>query len=625
METHSIRFATPKAPREQLVLFPQCLDQLVAEDAPVRTFAALLDEVDWSAWEQEYEGCGQPPIHPRYLAGAILFGLLHKVRSTRELEEAACKHLDLIWLLEGFTPDHSTFAKFRQRHAQAIKDLQKQIAKVLVLKREEALLQLIIDGTRLRADSDRHGARTAHAIEMIISELERRMEELRRNDEQAALETDDFEGVEQQEDKRETLARLDKQIAQLQKQRAKYQKALGIAHKRDARAQKHDGKKAKPVRVPVTDPESHVLPNKEGGYAPNYTPVATVESQTGAIVHADVLAGSDEAGAVVPALRAAEALTGQKPDAVLSDTNFASGEVLSALDAEDIAAYMPTRSASPPDNPALRPDPSTPVSEEARKRLPKHGRQFARTAFVYNPQADVYHCPMGHALTPYRQHKNKHGVPCTYYRCNACPDCPLASDCIKGKVSSRSITRDEHEPLREAAAQRMATTEGKAIYNKRAPVIEGAFGIIKLCFGIRRFFLRGHANVRTEWTWICTAFNLKKLLVLASSSASGAPTTGNRHCITPQKRHYGRIMRVFGASFVETIRHRILRALQAPRRCPYVKKEQLPKSTGPFAGMTVLGQVWPPGHPRGAGPRATRQSRSRKSLFQKEIASLRSQ
>ena len=31
-----------------------------------------------------------------------------------------------------------------------------------------------------------------------------------------------------------------------------------------------------PKRVPITDPQSRVTPNKEGGFAPNYTPLAMV-------------------------------------------------------------------------------------------------------------------------------------------------------------------------------------------------------------------------------------------------------------------------------------------------------------------------------------------------------------
>lgn len=571
MAGNDIRFAHPQAPRAQLVLIPRCLDELVTEGAPVRALAALLDEIDWTPWEQAYAGFGQPPIHPRYLAGAILFGLLRKVRSTRELEEAACKHLDFIWLLEGFQPDHSTFAKFRTKHGEAIKDLHKQIAETLVMKREKALLELIIDGTKVRADSERQGARTAKTIEAIIGELERRMAQVEHNDAQAALATGYFEDLEPEQDEGERLAQVNKEIAQLENQRAKYQKALDIARERDERSRKHNGKNAKAVRVPVTDPESQISPNKEGGYAPNYTPVATVEAQTGAIVHSDVLPASDEASAVVPAVQAAEALTGQKPDAVLADGNFASGEVLDALDAADIEAYMPTRSASPPHNPALRPDPTIPVPEKERQHLPKQAKHFARAAFVYDPEGDTYYCPMGEALNPHKQCKTKQGVDCTYYRCQACPHCPLANECVKGKGPYRTIARDEHEPLREAADQRMATPEGKAIYKARAPGIEGVFGVIKSCLGIRRFSLRGLANVRMEWNWVCTAYNLKKLLALTATDPSGDPKNSKNHGICTVKPRYEPIMRLSGNMILQTIRRSGLCVLKAPKICKQVR------------------------------------------------------
>ena len=36
-----------------------------------------------------------------------------------------------------------------------------------------------------------------------------------------------------------------------------------------------------PAQVPTTDPDSKVMPNKEGGYAPNYTPTATTDGHRG--------------------------------------------------------------------------------------------------------------------------------------------------------------------------------------------------------------------------------------------------------------------------------------------------------------------------------------------------------
>jgi len=516
MARKDIRFAARRAPREQLVLFAQRLDELVGPEAPVRVLVQLLEEVDWSPWEQAYAGFGQPPIHPRYLASAILFGLLHKVRSSRELERAARKDVDFMWLLEGFTPDHSTFAGFRVRHGEALRALQAHFAQALVRRREEATLRLLTDGTRLRADSDLHGARTAKAIARLIEELAQRQKVLEQGD---ALEGEP-DTANTGKENRQALDHIDRELARLRQQRAKYERALEVARERDARARQRNGKQAKPTRVPVTDPDAQMTKNKDGGFAPNYTPVATVESQTGAIVHGDVLAGSDETSAIAPAVAAAQALTGQKPEAVLADSNFASGQVLADLDADGIEAYMPTRSMSPPDNPARRPEPTTPVAEPDRDRLPRHGKQLARTAFVYDPHTDVYYCPMGHALGVYKRGKGKDGTPCAYYRCTACPGCPMAKDCLQPKATYRSITRDAYEPLRQAAAERMSTPEGQAIYATRAPGIEGVFGHLKSSLQLRQFTLRGLDKVRIEWTWICTAYNVKKLLALYTAAPS---------------------------------------------------------------------------------------------------------
>ncbi len=41
---------------------------------------------------------------------------------------------------------------------------------------------------------------------------------------------------------------------------------------------------------------------------------------------------------------------------------------------------------------------------------------------------------------------------------------------------------------------------------------ERPFAVIKQQFGARRFLLRGLANVKTEWQWLATAFNLERLL-----------------------------------------------------------------------------------------------------------------
>jgi hypothetical protein len=59
---------------------------------------------------------------------------------------------------------------------------------------------------------------------------------------------------------------------------------------------------------------------------------------------------------------------------------------------------------------------------------------------------------------------------------------------------------------------KMQTEEGRKTYNRRMHIGETPFAIIKRILGVRRFLLRGLDKVRTEWCWVCTAYNLKKMV-----------------------------------------------------------------------------------------------------------------
>ena len=93
-----------KAPmrREQIHLFTPTLDSLISDDHPVRLLDEILRAQDWSAWEQQYDGrLGQPPIPPWVMAGVILYGLMRRIRSGRQLEYACGHNIDFMWLAEG--------------------------------------------------------------------------------------------------------------------------------------------------------------------------------------------------------------------------------------------------------------------------------------------------------------------------------------------------------------------------------------------------------------------------------------------------------------------------------------------------------------------------------------------
>jgi transposase len=66
-------------------------------------------------------------------------------------------------------------------------------------------------------------------------------------------------------------------------------------------------------------------------------------------------------------------------------------------------------------------------------------------------------------------------------------------------------------PMAEVMKHRLRTREGKTKYKLRQQTVEPVFGIIKSVMGFRRFLLRGLEKVSTEWTWVCLAYNLKRM------------------------------------------------------------------------------------------------------------------
>ncbi|MCK4341784.1 MAG: hypothetical protein KAY37_08685 [Phycisphaerae bacterium] len=65
-------WSQPPWPRDQILLFTQTLGDRIPPDHSVRLLWEILDELDWSAWEQHYVlAVGQPPIHPKVMAGAF--------------------------------------------------------------------------------------------------------------------------------------------------------------------------------------------------------------------------------------------------------------------------------------------------------------------------------------------------------------------------------------------------------------------------------------------------------------------------------------------------------------------------------------------------------------------------
>jgi transposase len=78
--------------RDQLMLFPEALDEYISEENPVRfidAYVASLDLKQLGFRHAVLQETGRPPYHPGDLLKLYLYGYLNRVRSSRQLEREA--------------------------------------------------------------------------------------------------------------------------------------------------------------------------------------------------------------------------------------------------------------------------------------------------------------------------------------------------------------------------------------------------------------------------------------------------------------------------------------------------------------------------------------------------------
>jgi len=109
--------------RDQSVLFPERLDDWIAEDNPLRAVDAFVDELEFMALgfdSAEPAGTGRPAYHPGTLLKIYIYGYLNRIQSSRRLERETQRNVELIWLTGRLAPDFKTIADFRRDNGPAI-------------------------------------------------------------------------------------------------------------------------------------------------------------------------------------------------------------------------------------------------------------------------------------------------------------------------------------------------------------------------------------------------------------------------------------------------------------------------------------------------------------------------
>jgi len=453
------------------MLLPAVVEDYVSADNPVRAVDAFVESVDLkdlSIAERGEEEPGAPGYSPRAMLKLYLYGYLNRIRSSRELEKAAKRNLELIWLMGQLTPDHWTINAFRKAHRKGFRQLFRQFGLVCGSLGLFGSELVAIDGTHLKGVNSPQRNFTQAKVREAIKALDAKSEAYLE-----ALDKADAEGSAQSMGgKKIDAASLQEKLSNLATERAHCLELLSEL------AQSETG------QISETDPDSRML--KKGGQSVvGYNAQVAVDTKHHLIVAEEVTQDPSDWKQLAPMGVAAKENLGVEKLRVVADTGYCSREQVRSCVAQGI-----------------EPNVARPA-----ERATGNGK-YPLTCFRYDAEKDCYLCPQREEL---KRHADSYRYGITYrhyYNTAACKGCPLRSDCTKGKYRKLSIP--EEDKLMTAMEERWRSQP--ELQRQRSQTVEHVFGTIKFWWGYRSFLCRGLRAVQSEFSLAALAYNFRRVL-----------------------------------------------------------------------------------------------------------------
>jgi transposase len=239
------------ASREQQVLFPDVLDDSIAEENPVRFIDALVESLDLHALgfrRIQPAGTGRPAYHPGDRRKLYIYGHMNRIRSGRRLAQETHPNVELLWLLRTLHPDFKTIADLRKDHVKAFKRVLRAFA--LLGKEWELFGQelVAIDGTKFKAVNRKRRnftkAKLTETLQRVDADLERYLHDL------------DTADAEEAECQKPPVEARREEIRPMRERKGRYE---GLMREMERTGQS---------QVSLTDPDSRAMPkspNVDGG------------------------------------------------------------------------------------------------------------------------------------------------------------------------------------------------------------------------------------------------------------------------------------------------------------------------------------------------------------------------
>lgn len=508
--------------RFQVTLFPETLDEYIAENNPVRVIDVFVNNLDlkeagFSKHTPAKEG--RPGYDPRSLLKLYIYGYFYKIRTSRKLMAECVRNVELMWLMGKLTPDFRTIADFRKDNPQPLKKVFKTFGKICMeLKLYEKEL-IAIDGSKFKAVNSKDRNLTLSKVEKKLKRLEQNIDEylteLDKNDE-AEGETKDI-----------TKEELQEKINLLKQRQEEYNKHL------------KEMKENNETQRSFTDSESRLMRTHSDGFNVCYNVQTAVDAGNHMIVDFEVTNSCNDSGLLSTSAISAKKILGTETLEVVADNGYESTEdMLKCLQngiiphvalkkgVDTIEISMPHEkteitlelldSTEPEDIEKCLKAGVLPTAYE-RKNIEIQVIEMVQNGtsdkcFVLNEDGETVTCPEGKILNKSAYLKNKKAT--RFVSRSACSHC--MNKCTASKFKQVDLKDGQRilylkgQNLIRQVVIRIKPDKGKI--KKRKCVVEHPYGTIKHWCDGSYLLLKGRLKATADLSLSFLCYNLKRAI-----------------------------------------------------------------------------------------------------------------
>ena len=495
----------------QMVLFPQRIDENIAENDPVRIVSSIVDHLDMSSVNKLYNGMGRCPYHPRMMLKVIIYAYMNNIYSCRRIEQLLLRDIHFIWLAGYEKPDFITINRFRNRLKGEINNIFTQLVLVLADKGFVSLDVEYVDGTKIESKSnkytfvwrktvERNRARLIEKVKALLAQVDDCIaQDNTKTDETLEVTPSLLAEISDKVNASLSDPQLDKEE---KKKRRKIAKELKERSGKLGEYDRHLENLGDRNSYSKTDKDVTFMHLKEdamneGLTKPGYNLQIATENQF--ITNFALFPNPTDTLTYIPFMESFRERYGHFASTEVADSGYGSEENYEFMELNGTAAYVKYNRFHIEHRPQYVPDP------------------FRSENFYYNKDEDYCVCPMGQHMTrtgtSHKKSASGYVSNRATYTAQNCKGCPLRCLCFDASGDRRVIDRNHKlEAYRQKASELLTSEEGLRHRGRRCIEPEAVFGQIKNNMAYRRFRHFGVDKVKMDFAFFAIAFNIKKMV-----------------------------------------------------------------------------------------------------------------